>query len=183
MGGNKSSHGFSFTATYNSIVRSLNTIVKVESAINSSEKLEVRALWDTGASCSLITPEVATKLKLKVLSKSLMSTPSDKDIPTNIYSINIYLPNGTKIVDVRVLEGTPNSCDMLIGMDVINLGDFAVTNNNEHTMLSFRMPSMTDIDFCKHSYIIPVKNENKKVGRNDPCPCGSGKKYKTCCGR
>ena len=28
----------------------------------------------------------------------------------------------------------------------------------------------------------PVKNENK-VGRNDPCPCGSGKKYKNCCGR
>jgi preprotein translocase subunit SecA len=23
----------------------------------------------------------------------------------------------------------------------------------------------------------------KKVGRNDPCPCGSGKKYKRCCGR
>ena len=23
----------------------------------------------------------------------------------------------------------------------------------------------------------------KKVGRNDPCPCGSGKKYKDCCGR
>ena len=23
----------------------------------------------------------------------------------------------------------------------------------------------------------------KKIGRNDPCPCGSGKKYKHCCGR
>jgi|LakMenE01Jun11ns_1017448.scaffolds.fasta_scaffold9867676_3 uncharacterized protein len=22
---------------------------------------------------------------------------------------------------------------------------------------------------------------NKKIGRNDPCPCGSGKKYKNCC--
>ncbi|HEY8461009.1 MAG TPA: SEC-C metal-binding domain-containing protein [Blastocatellia bacterium] len=22
----------------------------------------------------------------------------------------------------------------------------------------------------------------KKIGRNDPCPCGSGKKYKKCCG-
>ncbi|MBQ8559100.1 MAG: SEC-C domain-containing protein [Tyzzerella sp.] len=25
--------------------------------------------------------------------------------------------------------------------------------------------------------------KEKKVGRNDPCPCGSGKKYKKCCGR
>lgn len=28
-----------------------------------------------------------------------------------------------------------------------------------------------------------VVNTTKKVGRNDPCPCGSGKKYKNCCGR
>lgn len=29
----------------------------------------------------------------------------------------------------------------------------------------------------------PVVREGPKVGRNDPCPCGSGKKYKKCCGR
>ena len=29
----------------------------------------------------------------------------------------------------------------------------------------------------------PKKNKEKKIGRNDPCPCGSGKKYKNCCGR
>jgi preprotein translocase subunit SecA len=29
----------------------------------------------------------------------------------------------------------------------------------------------------------PVRREAPKVGRNDPCPCGSGKKYKQCCGR
>ena len=28
-----------------------------------------------------------------------------------------------------------------------------------------------------------VRRETPKVGRNDPCPCGSGKKYKHCCGR
>ena len=27
----------------------------------------------------------------------------------------------------------------------------------------------------------PVRREEPKVGRNDPCPCGSGKKYKKCC--
>jgi preprotein translocase subunit SecA len=29
----------------------------------------------------------------------------------------------------------------------------------------------------------PTQRKNAKVGRNDPCPCGSGKKYKKCCGR
>mgnify|MGYP003967705117 FL=1 len=28
-----------------------------------------------------------------------------------------------------------------------------------------------------------VRRSEKKVGRNDPCPCGSGKKYKKCCGK
>lgn len=28
----------------------------------------------------------------------------------------------------------------------------------------------------------PVR-KGKKIGRNDPCPCGSGKKYKHCCGK
>ena len=29
----------------------------------------------------------------------------------------------------------------------------------------------------------PIVNNGPKVGRNDPCPCGSGKKYKNCCGK
>jgi preprotein translocase subunit SecA len=29
----------------------------------------------------------------------------------------------------------------------------------------------------------PKQRQNKKVGRNDPCPCGSGKKHKKCCGK
>jgi uncharacterized protein YecA (UPF0149 family) len=28
-----------------------------------------------------------------------------------------------------------------------------------------------------------IRLEKPKVGRNDPCPCGSGKKYKKCCGK
>ena len=31
--------------------------------------------------------------------------------------------------------------------------------------------------------VMPIRNEGPKVGRNDPCPCGSGKKYKNCHGR
>ena len=30
---------------------------------------------------------------------------------------------------------------------------------------------------------VPTKREEDKVGRNDPCPCGSGKKYKKCHGQ
>jgi uncharacterized protein YecA (UPF0149 family) len=29
--------------------------------------------------------------------------------------------------------------------------------------------------------VVPFKRTSPKVGRNEPCPCGSGKKYKKCC--
>jgi uncharacterized protein YecA (UPF0149 family) len=30
---------------------------------------------------------------------------------------------------------------------------------------------------------VVVMGSKEKIGRNDPCPCGSGKKYKKCCGK
>ena len=37
-------------------------------------------------------------------------------------------------------------------------------------------------EFHDDDDVTPYKRESPKVGRNDPCPCGSGKKYKKCCG-
>ncbi len=38
-----------------------------------------------------------------------------------------------------------------------------------------------DFDSDLEEPVIPVVRETPKIGRNDPCPCGSGKKYKKCC--
>ncbi len=35
----------------------------------------------------------------------------------------------------------------------------------------------------KETPVATIVNTGPKVGRNDPCPCGSGKKYKQCCGK
>ena len=37
-------------------------------------------------------------------------------------------------------------------------------------------------DLYKKQKLSTTVVKEKKVGRNDPCPCGSGKKYKKCCG-
>ena len=37
-------------------------------------------------------------------------------------------------------------------------------------------------DFAEEPDVLPIRNERKPVGRNEPCPCGSGKKYKKCHG-
>ena len=36
---------------------------------------------------------------------------------------------------------------------------------------------------AEYEVVDPIHRTEPKVGRNDPCPCGSGKKYKKCCSR
>lgn len=53
-----------------------------------------------------------------------------------------------------------------------------------HEISSFR--KVAGIWYFVDGKLVPPKTEVRaqlKVGRNDPCPCGSGKKYKKCCGR
>jgi uncharacterized protein YecA (UPF0149 family) len=65
---------------------------------------------------------------------------------------------------------------MLVGMDIIGQGDFAVSNYGGKTVFCFRVPSVGMSDFPK------MKIPEPKGGVYEPCPCGSGKKYKFCHG-
>jgi predicted aspartyl protease len=180
--------GARFTIRYNGLSRQLVSDVRIISAVDEngnenrdfSGETEFKALWDTGASCSLISPSVAQKLQLASFGKERMMTPSGEAI-TNVYCISVLLPNDAAVGEVIVFEGIPASFDMLIGMDIIGLGDFAVSNYSGKTTFSFRIPSGCEIDFVNHSYLMP-RGSDKIQGRNEPCACGSGKKYKNCCG-
>jgi uncharacterized protein len=43
--------------------------------------------------------------------------------------------------------------------------------------------SLVELDDCRDRFCIEMNRSKSAVGRNDPCPCGSGKKYKKCCGK
>jgi len=87
--------------------------------------------------------------------------------------------------NIKVTRGEIHGdVDVLIGMDIISQGDLAVTNFMGKTAFSFRIPSLECIDFVRSA----PKEQGPgsplvQAGRNDPCPCGSGKKYKHCCGK
>ena len=51
---------------------------------------------------------------------------------------------------------------------------------NPETGESAEQPSAAP---AKPKFELPLKRELPKAGRNEPCPCGSGKKFKSCCGR
>ena len=51
-------------------------------------------------------------------------------------------------------------------------------------ILMSELSEKVKMDMLRQLSQIEGKNTTqKKVGRNDPCPCGSGKKYKKCCGK
>lgn len=141
------------------------------------------ALWDTGATGSVITPQVAQSLGLVEVSRSNVNTPQGSYV-AGMYYIDIKLPSGLIVNKLLVTDGVPFGCDMLIGMDVISRGDFAVTNFNNKTVFSYRVPSSGLIDFVAEAKTPVVKRTSPDAPpKNSKCTCGSGMKYKQCCGK
>jgi hypothetical protein len=60
----------------------------------------------------------------------------------NTYYVDILLPNNVRIRMVRVTECELNSpgIDLLVGMNIIQLGDLAISNGTGHTIFSFAYP-------------------------------------------
>jgi len=171
--------GISFTIKQSGRASVLKSDVHIQPVNSSGSQSKYIAIWDTGAMSTVITPNVVSDLGLKPISYTQISTPSGT-MQCGQYFVDLILPQNVIAQNVLVTEAIPSGCDALIGMDIIGHGDFAVTNYNGNTTFSFRVPSMQEIDFVSFTY---SAIKGKAPGRNDMCPCGSGKKYKNCCGK
>lgn len=176
-----------FTTKGNGILNCLHTPVEiatpsVNTPYNQIQKISTRGIWDTGATNTVITQNVVKQLGLKETGKTLTNTASEKNKQVSTYIVDVYLKPDLRIMGVQVTEGTlVDGIDCLIGMDIIALGDFSITNYLKKTTMSFRIPSLHEIDYNAAQTGVKTGPEQIKIGRNDPCPCGSGKKYKNCC--
>lgn len=179
-----------FTVDYSGTASSLQTQcgvcpgVAIEALAAGEKHPEVKtveAIWDTGAEVSSISTRVASEMGLVSLGKAHNSTAAGF-VEVDVFAVNILLPNGVNFAMVPVTGNDLGDVDMLIGMDIISKGDFSITNVDSKTTFSFRIPSMERIDYVKEAMPKPIVKA-KGPGRNDPCPCGSGKKYKNCHGK
>ena len=153
-----------FTRHFNGVANVLSSPVELSEAFDpkSGDPLpkifKFNSIWDTGASGSVISPRVVSELNLESIDEITTHTVNG-DRQSNVYLINIYLPNKVAFSGVRVTDGDIFGTDVLIGMDIITCGDFALTNVGGKTCMSFQYPSVRKIDFVKDI------NNNKTIGK------------------
>jgi len=174
----------SFTTTNNKIVNVLQNTVEISQAsilngnAEENKKCQYIATWDTGATNTMISQNVVDKCGLISTGMVRVGTAGGI-VEANTYIIDLVLPDNMVMKNLNVTCGKLNGTDVLVGMDIIQKGDFAVSNFNNQTKFTFRIPSLESLDFVKNSTI----HADNIPSRNSKCPCGSGKKYKNCCGR
>jgi hypothetical protein len=137
------------TNSNNRIINVIITPVEITNVL-TSQTLSTNGIWDTGATDSVVTKSTAAALELLPVGRTIVrGIHGNKSV--NIYYLEITLNNKNIKVEAKVTEcdelSADNSVGMLIGMDIINIGDFAITNYQEKTTMSFRVPSMQKIDF------------------------------------
>ena len=147
----------SFTTSGNGISSRLVNECQVSEAWDPGSSLPppephaFQALWDTGATNSMISQDVVHQCGLAPTTLTNVQHAQGVTPNVPVYLVNIVLPNRVVIPGIEATLGklptSPLKIDVLIGMDIINKGDFAVTNLDGKTKFSFRMPSQAHIDF------------------------------------
>ena len=150
---------FGFTTKATGIVRELANEVHLSELYDPATgdqppvKKPYKAIWDTGATGTVITRKVVRELNLLPIGKETVQTVGSGDkldeYEADAFLVNIYLPNKVEVIGVRVCELSIGGSDVLIGMDIIAHGDFAITNYDGKTWWTFRVPSNEPIDFVE----------------------------------
>ena len=173
----------------------INTHEKDSNAI--IEELEKQAIEKYQAKEEEITSEKMRELErvvmLKVVDEKWMNHIDSMDELKNGIGLRAY-GQQDPVVKYRT-EGMDMFEEMVanIKLDVVKIlmnirkqnGD--VKRQEAAKITGAALEAINSVDGGKKintpEYSQTVVNEGPKIGRNDPCPCGSGKKYKNCCGR
>lgn len=110
--------------------------------LESSKRTEFMcdsAMWDTGASVTLISERVASELGLVVTGTTIISGYDGKKKRANTYRIDLKFTDDLHVCFVEAVETPSPFFDLLIGMDVISQGNFHVDSIADPPIVSFEM--------------------------------------------
>ena len=142
---------FALFTTYDGVTKELTTSVSMvpanaDDAALCGEPAAVEAIWDTGATMTCIKPALRERLKLRPLEfGSTEIAGVGGKVAADAAFVDLLIMPGVKIKDCLVyVMDFPGDAEMLIGMDIIGMGDFAVCNAGGKTSFSFAMPPFPD---------------------------------------
>jgi hypothetical protein len=115
-----------------------------------------KAIWDTGATGSVITQAVVDACGLRPTGMVQVHGVHGPEF-AETFLVNIALPNGVAFPNVRVTKGKILGPSLLIGMDIITTGDFSITNVGMQTVFTFRIPSIHTIDYVEEANQLKAK--------------------------
>jgi len=127
-----------------------------------SEVLPMKALWDTGATHCCITKQAAERAKLPAIGRAIVTGVHGAQ-ERDEYYMNLILPNQVMVSRIRATECDEDQgkFDVIIGMSVITLGDFAISQPRDETVFTFRIPSIESIDFVEQAEAYSVQSLKK----------------------
>ena len=159
-----------FTQEYNGLTNKIVSAVGLTPAFDPKDYpdgnmpyavTQKNALWDTGATNSVLTTVTVKELGLTAVGTTTVNhaggTGQGHAYQSDTYLVNFRLPNHVGVVGVLVseCEDIEGNFGAIIGMDIIARGDFSITNVNQKTTVSFRVPSMRTIDYVgEHKRLI-----------------------------
>ncbi len=140
-----------FTLRHDGLSNVIVTPVTITNIYNNTSAV-FNAVWDTGAMRTTISQKVVDTIGCIATDKAMMIGVGSKPKEVNIYDINLKLLNNVTIQKISVLSASEiGGCDVLIGMDIITLGDLAITNCDKKTVMTFSIPSHKTLDFVERA--------------------------------
>ena len=126
--------------------REIATPMAVSCAAGCSPIHHCTAIWDTGATSSMISADLAKALNLEPEGTVKVSGVHGVE-DANVYTIDLIFNNGFRLDGLQVSEaGNSAGFDVLIGMDVISKGVFVIDGakfNGNGAQIAFALPANT----------------------------------------
>ncbi len=124
-------------------------------AIGDLAKQKVLAFFDTGAMISAISKDCAALLQAEEVGSIRMRGFTGVElVPEHI--VDVELPNQIEVKTLIVAQSKHlgvnskgENYGFLIGMDILKIGDLALNHADGYTSLSFRIPSLTHVDYVE----------------------------------
>jgi len=135
---------FALKDEYRNLVIRLTSETEISDVSQRPKKIKAKALWDTGAMMSAITPETAKNLNLVSYDRIKVKGIKDEITLAGIARVIIKLPDMPEIKSDVLICSLVKDIDFLIGMDIIQLGDFSISNSGGKTLFTFAMPPFSD---------------------------------------